>query len=232
MIPDFTFVVNAATVTFTNTSTNVGFEEPDAYLWEFGDGTTSTLKNPVHTFAVSDINTGQTFSTKLTTRNIWEQTEDVTKTVTTNALNKSGTFPVRYIKFKIDDYTRPGTQSIGIRKALNPTMSNLKAVTSGTNVNLSYIKPLIDFQDIYTPRLQFRARSGGFVQVEKGQEFFLTRNPQPDSSYYGIGINQRANSLLPDPWPTVRWELVVDLQQSTQLIDDINLRFEDLAIDV
>ena len=183
MVPDFTWVANAATVTFTNTSTNVGFEEPDAYLWEFGDGTISTLKNPVHTFAVSDINTGQTFSTKLTTRNIWEQTEDVTKTVTTNALNKSGTFPVRYIKFSIDPYTRPGDPGLGEIKAINAVMSVLKAVTSGTNVNLAYLKPLVTFEDIYTPTLQYRSTSGGFVQVDKGQEFFLTINIHSDSAY-------------------------------------------------
>jgi PKD repeat protein len=229
MTADFTWVANAATVTFTNTSTNVGFEEPDAYLWEFGDGTTSTLKNPVHTFAVSDINTGQTFSTKLTTRNIWEQTADVTKTVTTTALNKSGTFPVRYIKFSIDPYTRPGVPGIGEIKAINAVMSVLKAVTSGTNVNLAYIKPLIGFQDIYTPPLQHRSTSGAFVQVDKGQEFFLTRDIQTDSSYYGIGPNTRAG-LADETWKTVRWELVVDLGATTQLINDLILRFEDLGI--
>lgn len=228
MTADFTFVVNAATVTFTNTSTNVGFEEPDAYYWEFGDGTTSTEKNPVHTFAVSDINTGQVFSTKLTIRNIWEQTEDVTKTVTTNALNESGTFPVRYIKFKIEPYSRPGDPGIGEIKAINPVMSVLKATTSGTNVNLTYIKPLTGFEDAYTPTLQHRSTSGGFVQVDKGQEFFLTRNIQTDSSFYGIGPNTRAG-IGDETWKTVRWELVVDLGTTTQLIKDLNLRFEDLG---
>ena len=42
----FTYVKNGLTVTFTNTSTNA-----NDYLWSFGDGFTSTLQNPVHTYA-------------------------------------------------------------------------------------------------------------------------------------------------------------------------------------
>ena len=229
MVPDFTWVANAQIVTFTNTSTNVGFEEPDAYLWEFDDGTTSTLKNPVHTFPVADENVEESFSVKLTTRNIWEQTESVTKTVTTTALNKSGTFPVRYIKFSIDPYTRPGDPGIGERFAISPVMSVLKATTSGTGANLTYLKPLTGFQDAYLPTVGYNATGGGSVQVANGQEFFLTRDIQTDPAYYGIGPIARAG-LIDDEWKTVRWELVVDLGATTQLIDDINLRFEDLAV--
>jgi hypothetical protein len=36
-------------ITFTNLSTGFG---PQSYLWDFGDGVTSTLTNPVHTFNV------------------------------------------------------------------------------------------------------------------------------------------------------------------------------------
>lgn len=43
----FTHVKNNLTVTFTNTSTGGG-----NWLWDFGDGNTSTLENPVHTYAM------------------------------------------------------------------------------------------------------------------------------------------------------------------------------------
>jgi PKD repeat protein len=42
----FTYVKNGLTATFTNTSSNT-----NEYLWNFGDGNTSTLQNPVHTYA-------------------------------------------------------------------------------------------------------------------------------------------------------------------------------------
>lgn len=43
---NFTFTQNLLTATFTNTSTNAS-----TYLWDFGDGMTSTETNPVHTYA-------------------------------------------------------------------------------------------------------------------------------------------------------------------------------------
>lgn len=42
---DFTYVANGLTVTFTSAATN-----SDTYLWEFGDGKTSTEMNPVHKY--------------------------------------------------------------------------------------------------------------------------------------------------------------------------------------
>ncbi len=44
----FTYVVDGLTVSFTNTSTVSGTV---TYTWDFGDGKTSTEKDPVHTYA-------------------------------------------------------------------------------------------------------------------------------------------------------------------------------------
>ena len=46
--PSFTFVVTGSTSAFTNTSTSGG---GSAYFWDFGDGNTSTLMDPSHTYA-------------------------------------------------------------------------------------------------------------------------------------------------------------------------------------
>ncbi|MDA9333390.1 PKD domain-containing protein, partial [Saprospiraceae bacterium] len=46
---DFVAVNNILTVTFTNNSTNA-----DSYLWDFGDGNTSTDSDPIHTYAAED----------------------------------------------------------------------------------------------------------------------------------------------------------------------------------
>ena len=220
MTPNFTFTQDNQTLIFTNTSTNVGFEEPDAYFWEFGDGTTSQLKNPIKTYAVSaDVST--TFSVTLTTRNIWEQTASVTKTVTIQAFNTSGTFGVRYIKFSIPTYTVPGTIGSFTYHVLTPVMKFLKAVTSGTGANLSYLKPLYNFTDNAAPYPAWYSSYGQNVQSSLGYEYFLTRDPQGlDSKTYGLGAVQRR--VRP-----VRWELVVDLGQQLYTINDLLLTFQD-----
>jgi hypothetical protein len=47
-VASFAYTISNLTYTFTNTSTNAA-----SYLWDFGDGATSTLPNPSHTYAVS-----------------------------------------------------------------------------------------------------------------------------------------------------------------------------------
>ncbi|MBL7729411.1 MAG: PKD domain-containing protein [Dinghuibacter sp.] len=48
VVAAFTQSINCKTVTFTSTPTGTG---PFTYAWNFGDGNTSTLANPVHTYA-------------------------------------------------------------------------------------------------------------------------------------------------------------------------------------
>jgi PKD repeat protein len=49
----FNYSSSGRTATFTDTSTG----NPTSYVWDFGDGTTSTSQNPVHTYAADDIYT-------------------------------------------------------------------------------------------------------------------------------------------------------------------------------
>jgi len=44
---DYTYVINGLEVRFTSTATNAS-----TYFWTFGDGTTSTQQNPIHTYSV------------------------------------------------------------------------------------------------------------------------------------------------------------------------------------
>lgn len=61
---NFTSVVNGSTVTFTSTSTNPPGSGTLVYGWNFGDGGTSTLANPTHTYAA-----GGTYVVTLTVSN-------------------------------------------------------------------------------------------------------------------------------------------------------------------
>ena len=135
MTPDYTYTISNSTVTFLNTSTNVGFEEPDAYLWNFGDGTTSTEKNPVKTYSGFE---GQTLSynVQLTTRNIWEQTASVTKTISFTITFTVGNYGVTYLRLRPAQGT---SYTSGTR--FTPYMFLFKGLASQTNANLIYLKP-------------------------------------------------------------------------------------------
>jgi PKD repeat protein len=47
-VSSFTYTSNELDYTFTNTSSGA-----TGYLWNFGDGTTSTLQNPTHTYSIT-----------------------------------------------------------------------------------------------------------------------------------------------------------------------------------
>ncbi len=51
-LADFGYLVNEYEVTFTNLSQNT-----DTYVWHFGDGVTSTLESPVHTYPMAGVYT-------------------------------------------------------------------------------------------------------------------------------------------------------------------------------
>ncbi len=53
-VADFTFACIDLTCDFTNTSTDTD-GTVDGFAWDFGDGNTSTLENPSHTFAADGI---------------------------------------------------------------------------------------------------------------------------------------------------------------------------------
>lgn len=48
VVPGFTHAVSAGQVTFTDASTGA-----NSYMWDFGDGNTSSLQNPTHTYATN-----------------------------------------------------------------------------------------------------------------------------------------------------------------------------------
>jgi PKD repeat protein len=179
MTANFTWVESpAGTVVFTNTSTNVGFEEPDAYFWEFGDGTTSTLKNPTKTYSAPPT-VFTDFSVTLTTKNIWEQTSSVTKTVTVSPLYNTGTLPVNQIGIETSPYFQNGTTFIAYLKALR---------SDGTNLSFNALTS--------APNQTYKDITNNPTTLPGTQ---LTRNPATSSGVYGLkryGGTRPGNLLL------------------------------------
>jgi PKD repeat protein len=203
MTPNFTWLESpAGTIVFTNTSTNVGFEEPDAYFWQFGDGNTSTLKNPTHTY-VAPPTVSTDFSVTLTTRNIWEQTASVTKTITVSPLYFAGTLPVNELRV---------VRGIA-PSALTPLMASLRALRSD-NVNLSF--------NATTTRAnvsgQIWRQRDNTVPPLSGTN--LTRNPATSSGIYGLQF-ANASSLN-----TTQFSLNTTIP-TTQNINSIRMLFDD-----
>jgi hypothetical protein len=150
----YTFIkeVEAGKVTFINTSQNA-----DSFLWEFGDGTTSTIKDPVKTFT----ETGE-YMVKLTaTNNTTGQTDSYSSNVSIfvfqGGLVNNGNF---------ESGTAPWT--FGVATAIAPSLLvtasgntyfsiNVAAAGNPFDVNLSQIG--INMTQGTTYRLTFDAWS-------------------------------------------------------------------------
>lgn len=84
----FTQTTDNLTVTFLSNSTNV-----DTYFWDFGDGNTSTLEDPVHTYAIAG-----TYTVTLTTKNTCRETVKTnTITLTTGTVEQIGLEAVKIL---------------------------------------------------------------------------------------------------------------------------------------
>lgn len=89
-----TTITSGGTVTFTDTSTN----SPTSWLWNFGDGTTSTLRNPTHTYTG-----GMKFTVSLTATNSGgSNTKTVTNMITSNLAGNVATNPAAPVIFSMN----------------------------------------------------------------------------------------------------------------------------------
>jgi PKD repeat protein len=85
----FSLAISGLTVTTTNTSAGA-----TSYLWDFGDGATSTEANPVHTYAVGGPYTVKLTATNVTGSSSTSQAAFVTADVLTEAMLQGGAWKV------------------------------------------------------------------------------------------------------------------------------------------
>ena len=86
---DFTFSVDCLTASFSDSSTHPdGASHIVARNWDFRDGTTSTARNPTHTFGAAGA-----YSVRLTVEDRWGNTDRRTRSVSVNACGPTLTAP-------------------------------------------------------------------------------------------------------------------------------------------
>ncbi|HPS22836.1 MAG TPA: PKD domain-containing protein, partial [Methanoregulaceae archaeon] len=92
-VANFTFSTNTCdlNVTFTDTSTN----NPTSWAWEFGDGTTSAVQSPVHTYS-----TAGTYAVNLTVAKTCDDGSEKNSTISKNVVVSP--VPVTTADFSLD----------------------------------------------------------------------------------------------------------------------------------
>jgi PKD repeat protein len=84
-----TTITDGSSVAFTDTSTGA----PDTWAWDFGDGGTATVQNPVHPYTLTDPLVAQTFTVSLTASNsVGSDTRTRTAYITVNPIPPGADF--------------------------------------------------------------------------------------------------------------------------------------------
>jgi PKD repeat protein len=180
------------TVQFTDTSTN----QPTSWLWNFGDGSTSSLQNPVHTYTTSGVYTVRLDATN-NLGSCWDTTEISVSSLTSSFTTNQTTGPIPLtIQFTDTSTDKPiswlwnfgdGTSSI----QQNPTHTYTNNGTYIVNMAASngYDKP------ISSPNIQILAYTPFSV------DFSFTKSPVPNTTYTNVYFNDESTGFYgPIAW--------------------------------
>jgi PKD repeat protein len=113
------------TVTFTNTSTNA-----ETYLWDFGDGSTSTEKNPTHEFKAGLGTGNQTFAVRLTVTSSGCKSNVTTQNITVKRLPDVSVSDADIFSPFSNCDNSPGVDNPNFTLKINNTSSNKALITS------------------------------------------------------------------------------------------------------
>jgi PKD repeat protein len=217
----WTYVVSPSswnTVTFDFT----GFGAT-SYAWNFGDGGTSNLENPVHVYAAA----GTYTVTCVATNSFGSSTTShpVTVTAPVNPGDETGTFPIRYLKIEqplvTEGYPNPGPTQMW------NNLSFLKAKTS-SGVNLALNRPVINVTNTkgYLTDLVYigTISTPCYVSYQKYQDWNYSLQPlrltTDITSTASSGIRPEIDTDSGDCGKS-EWSVIVDLQANYNTIDEI-----------
>lgn len=190
---------NLVTFTFTGFGSN-------SYLWDFGDGTTSSQQNPSHAYGTS----GSKTVTLTCTNSFGNNTTTHTFTVTVPAPipDVFGTFPVRYVKL-VQEYGKEGNypNNLTSPRAI-PYIYKFKCLTS-TNVEISKNKPVTSVIEVkgYLSDGVYLG-NGVYQQWNWTQQPYRLTDERNMTAYNGFAIKP---TVLDSNWLESQWEITLDL---------------------
>ena len=157
-VAGYSEVIQGGEVSFSNTS-----EAFDSLLWDFGDGTTSTEINPIHTYAMSGFYTVTLTVIKCGKSDSQTKTIGIDTTLNTDNFTLENAFTI---------YPNPTSNLLNI--TLNQNFKNIKVILFDTKGNAVINK---EVQDLSVLSLDISTLSSGtyVLKIKADQETFTSK---------------------------------------------------------
>jgi len=145
-VAQFSFSQNNAVIDFTNTSTN-----GDTYFWDFGDGSTTTVSSPSHTYTADG-----TYDVMLITTNnctsdtVYQQVTILITGVEENDLSKIEVFPNPVKDVVTINFNNVKTDKIVLTDVIGKELLTMTNNQDNTRINLAAYMAGVYFLNFYT----------------------------------------------------------------------------------
>ncbi len=197
VVPNFSFSIDHLTkeVTFTNTSTG-----GNIYLWDFGDGNTSTEANPIHTYEADG-----TYTVTLTVTNAAGTSESISYEVIVDLNNVcSGDDPQseNAADFHISFSDEPTTVADGVEfsREFNPNSSGINTSCYSGLITRTEAHSFVNLQFNVDSKFNFDTQNGFTMKVfspNVGSTVTLKLEDQQDSNVF---VEFQAITTVANEW--------------------------------